>query len=54
MKKIIGITLLLGLNLISLPSLAKPILERIERTGKIRAGAWKDSQTFGYVDEKGE
>ncbi|MGK7958235.1 MAG: amino acid ABC transporter substrate-binding protein [Crocosphaera sp.] len=54
MKKAIGITLSLVLNLVSLPCLAEPILERIERTGKIRAGAWKNSQPFGYVNEKGE
>lgn len=35
-------------------SFAETTLERIQRTGVIRAGAWKDAKPFGYVNEKGK
>ncbi|MDJ0712783.1 MAG: amino acid ABC transporter substrate-binding protein [Prochloraceae cyanobacterium] len=35
-------------------SLAETTIERIKRTGVIRAGAWKDAEPFGYVNEKGK
>ena len=54
MKKILGVALSLVLAAVPLKSLAEPILQRIERTGKIRAGAWKDAKPFGYVNEQGE
>ena len=54
MKKILGVALSLVLAAVPLKSLAEPILQRIERTGKIRAGAWKDAKPFGYVNEEGE
>ena len=55
MKTILGVALSLVLSAVPLQSLlAEPILERIERTGKIRAGAWKDAKPFGYLNEQGE
>lgn len=54
MTKILIAILTLGLTLITSEVSAEPILERIERTGKIRAGAWKDAQPFGYVNSNGE
>ncbi len=54
--KLFGIGILAFLFSISLQpsSLAETTLERIKRTGVIRAGAWKDAKPFGYVDEKGK
>ena len=54
MKKILGMMLSLALVAVPLKSLAEPILQRVERTGTIRAGAWKDAKPFGYVNEQGE
>ena len=54
MKKFLGKMLSLALVAVPLKSVAEPILQRIERTGTIRAGAWKDAKPFGYVNEKGE
>ncbi|CCQ64448.1 extracellular solute-binding protein, family 3 [Crocosphaera watsonii] len=50
MKKILGMMLSLALVAVRLKSVAEPILQRIERTGTIRAGAWKDAKPFGYVN----
>jgi polar amino acid transport system substrate-binding protein len=54
MNKILGVALSLVLAAVPLKSLAEPLLERIERTGKLRAGAWKDAKPFGYVNEEGK
>ncbi len=54
MKKILGVALSIAIAAIPLKSLAEPILQRIERTGKIRAGAWQDAKPFGYLNEEGE
>ena len=39
---------------LQLPSQAETTIERIERTGVIRAGAWQDAKPFGYTNENGE
>ena len=36
---------------LQLPSQAETTLERIQRTGVIRAGAWQDAKPFGYINE---
>ena len=56
MGKVLGVavSILLASAIMPLPALAEPILQRIERRGEIRAGAWRDAKPFGYVNEKGE
>ncbi len=56
MRKIIGATLLslIFTTALPFPSLAETVLERIERTGVIRAGARQDAKPFGYINEQGE
>ena len=50
---IASLTLLLSATC-QAPSWAGKVLERIEQTGTITAGARKDSIPFGYVNNKGE
>ncbi len=45
MKKILGMMLSLTLVAVPLKSVAEPILQRVERTGSIRAGACLQAQT---------
>lgn len=55
MKKIACLALsILLTGVVSLPSWAGAVLERIEKTGTITAGARKDAIPFGYVNEAGE
>jgi polar amino acid transport system substrate-binding protein len=55
MKKIacLALSLLMSSAMIT-PSWAGAVLERIEKTGTITAGARKDAVPFGYVNEQGE
>ena len=54
--KILGISILGSLLhlCVQLPSKAETTIERIQRTGVIRAGAWQDAKPFGYVNENDE
>ena len=54
--KILGISILGSiLNLcLQLPAQAETTIERIERTGVMRAGAWQDAKPFGYINENDE
>ena len=54
--KILGVSILGSLLhlCLQLPSQAETTIERIQRTGVIRAGAWQDAKPFGYINENGE
>ena len=54
--KILGISILGSLLhlCVQLPSKAETTIERIQRTGVIRAGAWQDAKPFGYINENEE
>jgi len=55
MKKIACLALSMVLaGTVSLPSWAEGVLDRVQRTGTINAGARKDAVPFGYVNEQGE
>jgi polar amino acid transport system substrate-binding protein len=54
MKRLIPSLLSLGLILIPLAASAGQVLQRVEQTGVIRAGARKDAIPFGYVNAQGK
>lgn len=50
---LLGLSVALGATL-ALPAWSGTILERIQKTGTLNAGARKDAIPFGYVNEKGQ